>query len=108
MIYLKSKRFLALLYQVTTLLLLCMTIWSAQMQKPSSAVNQQPSGKTENAYYVREYDERVAVFDLSGNLSFVADIYLVNLPLADREMLENGIFIKDTETLLALMEDYTG
>lgn len=106
--YLKSKRFLALLYQATTLFLLCIAIWSAQMQKPFAAVNQQPSDNTENAYYVREYDERVAVFDLSGNLSFVADIYLVNLPLADREMLENGIFIKDTETLLALMEDYTG
>lgn len=128
--YFKSKRFLTLLYLTFTLTVGCVSMmvvsrmvgqWTTFKEKAlpagyldeaSSAVQvsdgSEESQLSPTSWIVRAHDERIGVFDLSGQLQYVVDVYLITLPQADQELLKQGIYVSGQEQLTALMEDYTG
>ena len=124
--YLKSKRFLGLLFLIVMIVVGCISMisvsrmavqWSSFFQKSISAdgielgtghVSEQNTEETNSQWIVREYEERIGVFDLSGKLQYVVDVYLITLPVADQALLRQGIMVSGIDQLTALMEDYTG
>ena len=59
-------------------------------------------------YTVKEYFERIGVFNEEGILVDVIDVYVKTLPKADRDQLGEGIEIYSERALRSLIEDYTG
>ena len=127
MAYLKSSRFLALLFLIVTLLVGCIAMittsqvnqqwhifrehalpvgyWEETSEAQSSAVGQSAPA---DAWVVKAYGEQIGVFKLNGELEFVLDVYLITLPEADQTLLREGIYVSGSERLTALVEDYTG
>ena len=123
--YLKSVRFLKMLFFIVTLILGCLAMISvSQIEQEisrevalqaessdeasvSTATNQGAVSDTE-AWIVKAYEERIGVFRLDGQLECVLDVYLITLPQADQKLLRAGIYISGKDRLTALMEDYTG
>ncbi len=68
-----------------------------------------PENNMENLYMIKEYQGNIGVYLKSGNeyiLSKVLHSKVLSLPNADKEALEEGIYISDKEALLMLLEDY--
>ena len=123
--YLKSVRFLKMLFFIVTLVLGCLAMISvSQIEQEisrevslqaassddvsaSTATHQGAVSDTE-AWIVKAYEERIGVFRLDGQLECVLDVYLITLPQADQKLLRAGIYISGKDRLTALMEDYTG
>lgn len=119
--YLKTRRFLLILFLTVTLAVACMATilvtrlwgqWRVHAQGDEEcdavAVQQEQESEAASAFVVRAHDEKIGVFDASGKLAYVVDVYLITLPQADRELLSRGIRVRDERELAALMEDYTG
>lgn len=62
----------------------------------------------ETSYIVKSYKGKIGVFGGNGDLVQIIDVYIKTLPIADREMLEEGINIKNVDELRDIIEDYTG
>ena len=62
----------------------------------------------ETSYIVKSYKGKIGVFGGNGDLIQIIDVYIKTLPIADREMLEEGINIKNVDELRDIIEDYTG
>lgn len=56
---------------------------------------------------VREYGEKIGVFDEADELIDIIDVYTKTLPEADRLMLKEGIVIDSEKELNSLIEDYS-
>lgn len=122
--YLKSRRFLALLFFVFTLIVGCVSMiavnrmtsqWGTLREQALAAGaiedGKEISTKSDRAdaqWIVRAHEERIGVFDINGKLEYVVDVYLITLPPADQELLAQGIYISGADQLASLMEDYTG
>ena len=60
------------------------------------------------SYTVKSYKGKIGIFGSRGELIQIIDVYTITLPKADREMLEEGIDIKNIDELRDIIEDYTG
>ena len=128
MAYLKSGRFLVLLFLIVTLVVGCVSMIAVSRMSGQWRIFQErslPAGYWEEtqevqaedhhsaqsvsqAWIVRAHGEQIGVFDLNGELEYVVDVYLITLPDADQKLLRDGIYVFGQERLTALMEDYTG
>ncbi len=58
-------------------------------------------------YMIKAYERRVAVFDQdSGELLYISDTYINDLPQADRQQLQKGLYAATRKEMLRLIEDY--
>jgi hypothetical protein len=62
----------------------------------------------ETSYTVKSYKGKIGIFKSNGDLIQILDVYTITLPIADREMLEEGIDIDNVDELRDIIEDYTG
>lgn len=62
----------------------------------------------ETSYIVKSHKGKIGIFSSNGDLIRIIDVYINTLPIADREMLEEGINIKNVDELRDIIEDYTG
>jgi hypothetical protein len=62
----------------------------------------------ETSYIVKNHKGKIGIFGGNGDLIQIIDVYIKTLPIADREMLEEGINIKNVDELRDIIEDYTG
>lgn len=59
-------------------------------------------------YIIREYDKRIAVFkENSDSPLYVTEVYVNELPKADKKLLKDGIHVYSEKELTRLIEDYT-
>jgi hypothetical protein len=66
------------------------------------------SAQTKNGYYLREFDNRIGVFEAGSNQpQQVLDVYISSLPLDAQKLIKAGIHCKDKTQLLQRIEDYT-
>ena len=56
---------------------------------------------------IKEYGERIGIFNLDGELVYHLDVYTKTLPEADRRLLEEGFEIVDENQLAAIIQDYS-
>ena len=61
----------------------------------------------EVCFVAKEYEEKIGIFNTSGKLLKVIDIYTKTLPKADRILLREGIELHSDAELEALIEDYS-
>lgn len=59
-------------------------------------------------FTVREYEERIGVFNSDNVLIHVIETHIKTLPAADRYLLREGIRVTSRKELLSVIEDYTG
>ena len=58
-------------------------------------------------YIIKNYEGKVACFEKDNTSPFIiTDVYVINLPPLDREMLENGIETVGSRNLSRILEDY--
>lgn len=62
----------------------------------------------EKIYLVREHMNKIGIFDESGTLIKVLEVYVKTLPEADKRMLDEGFEIMGEKQLNAIIEDYDG
>ena len=60
------------------------------------------------SFTVKSYEGKIGVFTSEGKLIETIEVYVKTLPKADRDMLEEGIKVKNNKELDSLIEDYTG
>ena len=58
-------------------------------------------------FIVKEYQEKIGVFDTSGRLLSTIDIYTKTLPKTDIALLKEGIKLRSEAELHSLIEDYS-
>ena len=63
---------------------------------------------TEKIYTVREYMDKIGIFDENGTLINVLEVYVKTLPEADKRMLSEGFQVVGIKQLNAIIEDYDG
>lgn len=63
---------------------------------------------TDKIYTVREHMGMIGIFDESGALVRVLEVYVRTLPEADKRMLKEGFEVVGTKQLNAIIEDYDG
>lgn len=63
---------------------------------------------TDKIYTVREHMGRIGIFDESGALVRVLEVYVRTLPEADKRMLTEGFDVVGIKQLNAIIEDYDG
>ena len=67
----------------------------------------QKSEVIEDMYTLKEYNKRLAVFqDGNGEPIFITNVFVSELPKADRELMKKGIPAHDDKALKRLLEDY--
>lgn len=71
-----------------------------------------PSDKevTDNCeeYLIKEYEGRIGIFDASGTLVEMIDVYIKTLPEADKQLLKEGFTVIGKKSLTSIKEDYSG
>ena len=74
-------------------------------------VEKSPADTTESSgevlFIVREYEEKIGIFDTNGRLLRIIDIYTKTLPKTDRGLLREGIELRSLAELDSLIEDYS-
>ena len=74
-------------------------------------VQMPPKDATEDSgevlFIVREYEEKIGIFDRHGKLLRIIDIYTKTLPKTDRALLREGIELRSQAELDSLIEDYS-
>lgn len=59
-------------------------------------------------YMIKEFNEKLAVFKKGSETpEMVFDVFIHHLPEYDRAKIEDGVKVKDYETLVSLLQDYT-
>ena len=66
------------------------------------------STNNEISFIVKSHKGKIGIFSNNGDLIQIIDVYIKTLPIADREMLKEGIDIKNVDELRDIIEDYTG
>ncbi len=66
-----------------------------------------PSGENEADYIIKAYNRRLAVFEQGQDEPvFISNVYISELPDADRELIKTGICAHSKKELNRLLEDY--
>ncbi len=63
--------------------------------------------KTQEIYLIKEYMGRIGIFDTTGALVDVIEVYTKTLPEADRRLLGEGFEVIGKTQLNAIIEDYS-
>ncbi len=58
-------------------------------------------------WIVKEYKDKIGIFDKEGKLTQIIDTYTKTLPLEDRMLLREGIEINDEKSLYSIIEAYS-
>lgn len=74
---------------------------------PEETEAAESTASEEMVLIVREYRERIGIFNEGDELIDIIDVYTRTLPEADRLMLKEGIVIKSKNELNSLIEDYS-
>ena len=75
---------------------------------PETSVETIVESESEDGWIIREYDEIIGIFTLDGVLLNTIPTYTKTLPIADRDLLREGIAVTNREDLLSVIEDYGG
>lgn len=59
-------------------------------------------------WIVREYDERIGIFNSDNVLVHIIETHIKTLPVTDRDLLREGIKVTSRKELLSVIEDYSG
>ena len=59
------------------------------------------------SWTVREYNNKIGVFNENGVLLEVIETYIKTLPKAEQELLREGFEVSTKEELYSIIEDYT-
>jgi hypothetical protein len=59
-------------------------------------------------WIVREHEERIGIFNSDNVLIHIIETHIKTLPVADRDLLREGIKVNSRKELLSVIEDYTG
>ena len=83
---------------------LCMVINFAVLTAKSDEHQPLNANRT---YIIKNYEGKVACFEEDSTSPFIiTEIYVINLPPLDREMLEDGIEVVGAKKLSRVLEDY--
>ena len=63
---------------------------------------------TASSYILRETEGKIGIYTPNNTLIKILDISVLSLPLADRQMLSEGISISTEQDLLNILQDYGG
>lgn len=74
----------------------------------NSGVQSDSASESTDVYTAREYMGKVGIFLEDGTLFRVIDVYVKNLPEADRRLLGEGIEIVGKKQLNEIIQDYGG
>ena len=58
-------------------------------------------------YTVKEYLEKIGIFDSEGRLLQILEVYIKTLPEADKRLLREGFEVSGKKQLNSIIEDYT-
>ena len=97
------KKIIFLCLGLSAVLLLCLFL------PKTNTTFQNESSTAQNTYTVREFEGQIAIFadDIEIPVK-VFDTSVATLPKSDRELLELGITVENTEELQRIIEDFTG
>lgn len=88
--------------------------WASQTEyvyvyvSPENTSNDAPDTSDTYGWIVREHEERIGIFNSDNVLIHVIETHIKTLPVADRDLLREGIKVNSRKELLAIIEDYTG
>ncbi len=75
---------------------------------PDETLNETPDTSNTYGWIVREHKERIGIFNSDNVLIHVIETHIKTLPVADRDLLREGIWVSSRKELLSIIEDYTG
>jgi len=75
---------------------------------PEDTSDDAPDTSATYGWIVREHEERIGIFNADNVLIHVIETHIKTLPVADRDLLREGIKVNSRKELLAIIEDYTG
>ena len=75
---------------------------------PDETSNEATDTSDPYGWIIREHDERIGIFNSENVLIHVIETHIKTLPVADRELLREGIWVNSRKELLSVIEDYTG
>ena len=97
------KKIIFLCLGLSAVLLLCLFL------PKTNTTFQNESSTAQNTYTVREFEGQIAIFADDSEIPVkVFDTSVATLPKSDRELLELGITVENTEELQRIIEDFTG
>ena len=59
------------------------------------------------AWLVKEYKEKIGIYDSEGKLTQIIDTYVKTLPKLERDELREGIWLTTKDELYSIIEAYT-
>ncbi|MBE6531106.1 MAG: hypothetical protein E7679_03300 [Ruminococcaceae bacterium] len=74
---------------------------------PEATDEAQTTSEADTVWIIREYGERIGIFNESDELIDIIDVYTKTLPEADRLLLKEGIVVSSEKQLNSLIEDYS-
>ena len=75
---------------------------------PDETSNEATDTNDTYGWIIREHEERIGIFNSENVLIHVIETHIKTLPVADRELLREGIWVNSRKELLSVIEDYTG
>jgi len=70
-------------------------------------VSSPPTSENSDIWIIKSYLGKIGIFEKSGTLYKVLDVYVKTLPKADQVLLEEGFEVNSKEELYSIIEDYT-
>lgn len=74
---------------------------------PEATDESQATSAADRVWIVREYGEKIGIFNEADELIDIIDVYTKTLPEADRLLLKEGIMVNSHKQLNSLIEDYS-
>ena len=75
---------------------------------PDETLNEAADTSDTYGWTVREHEARIGIFNSDNVLIHVIETHIKTLPVADRDLLREGLWVSSRKELLAIIEDYTG
>ena len=72
-----------------------------------NTVSSPPTSENSDTWIIKSYLGKIGIFEKSGTLYKVLDVYVKTLPKADQRLLEEGFEVNSKEELYSIIEDYT-
>lgn len=75
---------------------------------PESTESEISDTETVSGWIIREYEGQIGIFTPDNVLINTLNVYIKTLPVADRDLLREGIEVTTKKELLEVIEDYSG
>ena len=75
---------------------------------PESTKNETFDTDTASGWIIREHEGQIGIFTSDNVLINTLNVYIKTLPIADRDLLREGIEVTTRKELLEIIEDYSG